>query len=174
MSCIVGVIDNGKVWMGADSAGVGLGKELQLRRDAKVFVNGPYLIGTVGSFAISNQLRFASLGPSGDGDPFRQMVTVFLPFLRGAIEGLEGENFELLVGLRGRLFHVYNIWQVAEEEARFDAAGSGAQVARGALWATRCEPHISPEVRIKLALQAAERFCTEVSGPFTIVSEVVQ
>ena len=44
MTCIVGLRHEGKAWIGGDSAGVG-GLELTVRRDPKVFKNGPMLFG---------------------------------------------------------------------------------------------------------------------------------
>src|SRR5690606_5374194 len=44
MTCIVAIKDGGSVWMGGDSAGCS-GFDLTIRDDAKVFRNGPYLIG---------------------------------------------------------------------------------------------------------------------------------
>ena len=41
MTCIAGFVENGTVWMGADSAGVGGDDGLTVRADRKLFRNGP-------------------------------------------------------------------------------------------------------------------------------------
>lgn len=175
MTCIAGVVSNGKVWIGGDSAGVNSSEHLQLRRDSKVFKNGEYLIGVSGSWRRAQELRFALLpqAPALDHkmaptDSFEFMVRKFLPALRKMVEGTYSpvDDFELLVGFRGRLFHVYDTSQVSEEIADFEACGSGAQVARGSMFSSK---FTDPARKITEALQAAERFCSGVRGPFNIL-----
>ena len=62
-------------------------------------------------------------------EPFEWMVRAFVPAL-SFLHLPEDKNFELLVGFRGRLFHVYGTSQVSEEIVDYEACGSGAQVAR--------------------------------------------
>jgi hypothetical protein len=95
------------------------------------------------------------------------MLKVFLPAIRKW--DLPETGFEALVGFRGRLFHLYGTNQITEELAGYDACGSGAQVARGSLFSTDHEPHVSPKTRITLALKAAERFTSSVRAPFNIL-----
>ena len=53
MTCIVGLIDGRRVWMGGDSAGVS-GLDITVRADAKVFRNGDFLIGFTSSFRMGH------------------------------------------------------------------------------------------------------------------------
>jgi hypothetical protein len=53
MTCIVGLVDGGRVWLGGDSAGVS-GWDLTVRADRKVFRNGPYVMGFTTSFRMAN------------------------------------------------------------------------------------------------------------------------
>ena len=55
-----------------------------------------------------------------------------MPWIREFTKDLAEEEFELLIGFRGRLFHTYGARQVSEEIADYEACGCGAQVARGA------------------------------------------
>jgi hypothetical protein len=171
MTCIAGIAQDGKVWIGSDSAGVNDRNELQLRADAKIFRFGQMLIGSSGSWRATQRIKYSSPDIletiSKERDAHEYMVNSFLPALQKM--DIEHEDFELLVGFHGRLFHVYGLRQVSEEIASYECCGSGSQVARGALFATEGEPHISPPVRIKLALQAAERFNSGVRGPFVIM-----
>ena len=57
MTCIVGLIDGRRVWMGGDSAGVS-GLDITVRADAKVFRNGDFLIGFTSSFRMGQLLAF--------------------------------------------------------------------------------------------------------------------
>jgi len=98
------------------------------------------------------------------------MTRLFLPDLRDILRTEnfpEDESFDLLVGFRGRLFHVYGTSQVSEEIADYEACGSGAQVARGSLFSSK---FTDPARKITEALQAAERFCSGVRAPFTVLS----
>lgn len=164
MTCIVGVIGpDGTITMGGDSAGVSDGR-LELRKDAKVFRNGPYLIGCCGKWRVAQLLKFARLPEPKKGDMFEHMVTKFIPRLQLLLKGQD--NYSMLVGMRGHIFHLYADLQVAEAVEEYAAAGSGAQVAKGALY-TVIGP---PAMRVTMALHAAERYCTDVRGPFTILS----
>lgn len=75
----------------------------------------------------------------------------------------EGGTF--LVGVKGRLYAVYDDYQVATAADGFAAVGSGEQVALGALFATD-GAGLSPRRRVMSALAAAERFSAGVRGPF--------
>jgi ATP-dependent protease HslVU (ClpYQ) peptidase subunit len=177
LTCIAGVVHNGKVTIGGDSAGVcPKTGALQLRKDSKVFKNGEYLIGVAGSWRVMQVIRFANLPGYRHGhmasnlppmEPFEWTVRMFLPTLRKM--NLPETDFELLVGFRGHLFHIYGTEQVSEEIASYEACGSGAQVARGALHVAR-DQYSSALGQVKVALDAAERFCSGVRGPFTILS----
>jgi hypothetical protein len=72
-----------------------------------------------------------------------------------------------LVGVRGRLFTIESDYQVGVERAGYHAVGSGDQPALGALYAT--DDWEDPRARIKLALEAAERFASDVRRPWRIV-----
>ena len=62
MTCIVGVVDNGKVYMGGDSAGVG-GLCIETRKQPKVFRNGDFLIGYTDSFRMGQLLQYKMSPP---------------------------------------------------------------------------------------------------------------
>ena len=51
MTCIVGLVENGVVYIGGDSSGVG-GWNLMLRKDRKVFRVGEALLGFTSSFRL--------------------------------------------------------------------------------------------------------------------------
>ena len=62
MTAIAAVIENGKLYMGGDSAGVG-GYALTVRKDEKVFINGEFIIGGTTSFRMLNLLRYSFKPP---------------------------------------------------------------------------------------------------------------
>lgn len=172
MTCIAGLIADGKVFMGADSAGVS-GWDLMVRADRKLFINGPFLFGFTTSFRMGQilQYNFAPPHMSPDADVMQFMATDFIDGVRNALKasGFATKNNEseaggeFLVGHGGRLFHIYSDYQVAECSESYDAVGCGAAYAVGSMYATK---HLNPDERIALALAAAEAHSAGVRGPF--------
>lgn len=174
MTCIVGLAEQGTVWMGGDSAGANGSWSLELRSDSKVFQRGPYLMGFTTSFRMGQLLRYSldPVAPEGDLDEF--MSTAFVDAVRKCLkdggfakkdsEREEGGTF--LVGVHGRLFTVHDDYQVAEQVTPYAAVGCGADIALGVMYAT---DHLEPSHRLRIALDAAERHSAGVRGPFTIM-----
>ena len=122
MTCIVGLVHEGRVWMGADSAGVS-GYQLQTRTDAKVFVHDNMVIGFTSSFRMGQLLHYAFTPPPRalGVDLHHYMVVDFIDAVRECLrdggyarkedEQEQGGNF--LVGYAGQLFvieHDYGGW----------------------------------------------------------------
>lgn len=176
MTCIVAVKDRkrNRIIMGGDSAAVS-GHLSGTIRDAKIFKRGPYLIGNTGSFRVGQILRYDMQMPEpGEQDETMAfMVTAFVESLRRRMVELavsqrkdnvdRGGNF--LVAIRDRIFHIYEDFQVNERMEDYDAAGSGMEVALGALYAT---PARDAEKRLRTALEAADHYGSHVRPPFSI------
>jgi ATP-dependent protease HslVU (ClpYQ) peptidase subunit len=221
MTCIVGLEHHGRVYIGGDSAGIA-GTGLCVRADAKVFRNGPFLIGFTTSFRMGQLLQFKLKPPPhpADVDTFEFLVGTFVDTVRSCLKSggfaRRKEEQEIagafLVGYRGRLYTIDSDYQVGQSADRFGAAGAGAQLALGALHALdailNCNngddsqtcsivdpvhqvvrektefflqkrfgrasfdkpPLLTPEQRITIALQAAERWNSTVRSPFTVLS----
>lgn len=175
MTCIVGIAHQGRVVIGGDSAGVG-GWDLTVRADSKVFRVGPFVMGFTTSFRMGQLLRFKLVVPEQpESMPVLQyMATLFVDAVRQCLKdgGYAKKENEVetggsfLVGYRGEIFTIDNDYQVGQPLDGFDAVGCGAQIARGALWASREDG--DPAARATLALQAAERFSAGVRGPFRL------
>jgi len=174
MTCIVGLVDQGAVWMGGDSAGVA-GLDISLRADPKVFRNGNLLIGFTSSFRMGQLLRFRLVPPQRrDGqDLFEYMVCDFVESVRVCLrEGgfahrsndVETGGF-FLVATEGRLFSIQDDYQVSEFHRGFHAIGCGSAYALGSLYGTMDLP---AEERVRRALQTAEYFSGGVRAPFVI------
>lgn len=187
MTAIVGLVDDGEVWMGADSAGVA-GLSLVVRKDPKVFISGPFIVGFTSSFRMGQILRFGESGQRLDDakfvrdlqsitDPWEAMVSEVVPWLRKAFKSAgyaETENGKewggtFLIGYRGRLFQVEGDFQVGESSHGFDAVGCGQEMALGSLHTSRFKPDWGPQQRVRTALEAAQEFSAGVRGPFTIL-----
>lgn len=170
MTAIAAVALNGVVVMGADSAGVNSAtKELQLRADAKVFRKGSMLLGVSGSWRTIQELKYKEVPEPIDGLGFTEWaVNILLPWLRLNINQQDLEKSEILIGYQGQIFHIYGGNQVAEEIAGFDACGSGTPYALASLYTSHGFDW-SEYKRVYKALDSAERFCTDVRGPFYIL-----
>src|SRR4051812_3616610 len=121
MTCIVGLVASGKVHIGADSAGVS-GWSLSIRRDRKVFKNGPFLIGFTTSFRMGQLLQYSFQPPvrHPDREVMKFMAVDFVDAVRiclknggFAIRENEAEKAgQFLVGYEGRLFSIQYDYQV--------------------------------------------------------------
>lgn len=179
MTCIVGLVENGKVLLAGDSAGVSLEhQEIYTLRNAKVFLAGCYAIGYTTSYRLGQILRYETRlpepEPGADLEAF--LSTHFVAALRSAFDtaGFErplGLKGSILVGLRGRLFALGNELQVMSEDTPYAAVGSGRHIAYGALYALdQLGPGAhSPRQRAEVALRAAQRFNPGVREPFHFV-----
>lgn len=171
MTCIVGLVEKGTVHIGGDSAGVG-GLSLTVRADRKVFRNGDCVMGFTSSFRMGQLLHHAFTPPKRhpDVDVDKFMVTDFINAVRDCLKtgGYAEKHNEaesggvFLVGFAGRLFRIDSDYQVGESVDGFDAVGCGEDVARGSLFSSRGKPID----RLRLSLEAAERFSAGVRGPF--------
>lgn len=175
MTCIVGVAQDGIVWLGGDSAGVS-GWDMHVREDAKVFKRGPFIMGFTTSFRMGQLLRYSldvrDQKPDEPADEF--MVVAFIEGVRqclkdggwNKVENNREEGGNFLVGYEGRLFEVHGDFQVAEYSDGLAACGCGEAYALGALDAT---PDLEPEERVLNALRIAERRSAGVALPFTVM-----
>ena len=178
MTCVIGMIEGDKVYMGADSAGVA-GLALTVRKDPKVFINGDYLIGYTSSFRMGQLLMYASLPKvkkEDQKDIFKFMVQDFIPRVRSYLNAGGYSNISnnvetigvFLVGVKGHLFRIEEDLQVAESHSLYESVGCGAPFALGAFHAMR-RLAMDDRLRVLRALAAAEAHSTGVRRPFTVV-----
>lgn len=176
MTCIVGIVHKGQVYMGADSAGANH-RNITTRADKKIFKNGDFLIGFTSSFRMGQLLQYDFSPPHhhSDVDIEKYMVKDFIKTVRecfrdgGFMTYHEHQEVggKFLVGYKGRLFKIDSDFQVAEATRGFDATGCGEEYALGSVYSTE---KMEPEKRIRLALEAAEEYSLGVRSPFHIDS----
>src|SRR5882762_2813647 len=178
MTCIAGLVDNGKIYMGGDSAATN-GWGLTILEEPKVFRNKDFLIGCSGAARMITLLRHSLNPPEQEEneDTLLFLATRFIDAVRdclknGELAKKENEqesmgNSYFLVGYRGQLFCVYNDYHISEALCSYDAIGCGDDLALGVLFAA---PDIQPTKRIELALRAAEQHNAGVRGPFYVES----
>ncbi len=184
MTCIVGWIEEDKrkgtkdVWMGGDTAGSNSAWNSRIRKDVKVFKNGPMVFGYTSSFRMGQLLRYSLVVPeqSRKKTDHAYMCTDFIDAVTKLFESkkyakvlnneLTGGYF--LVGYKGNLYNVESDFQVGIPTFNFESTGCGEDLAMGALHATR-NIKMSPGKRIKVALDAASEFSAGVRPPYTIM-----
>lgn len=175
MTCVVGLIQNDRVYIGGDSAGVA-GQSLTIRSDPKVFQKGPFLIGFAHSYRMGQLLRYKLDLPLTflEMEIYGYMVTDFVDSLRECFaeggfgaHGETGEEFagRLLIGYQDQLFTIDSDYQVGIPTHQFDSIGCGREFALGSLRSSKG----GPIKRIELALEAASEFSIGVAPPFTIL-----
>jgi len=172
MSCIVGIVEGKKVWMGAEScASTGDGERVYTKLK-KIFKNGPYLIGFVGNVR-PGQVIMPNWKPPKDIKDFPDaLIERFTE--KGCIgvdsedqTTIQGTNF--LIAFKNKLYGILIDFQMNEIDT-YVAIGSGSDFATGSLHTTN-SMKFSPEKRIKLALEAAVYHNITCEGPFIIKTQ---
>jgi len=187
MTCVVGIADNGKVWMGADSAAVS-GWDTRVSTVPKVFHRGKFLIGYTTSFRMGQLLQYKLdiIDLETQISQYETLIEFMVDHFVPEIQTLFSENGfskidnnveqggTFLVGLRGELFTIHSDYQVQNCIPPYDAIGCGANYALGALYITYKTNSsgnvIRPERIIKESLQAAATFSNGVEKPFNVLS----
>lgn len=173
MTCVVGLECADRVHLAGD--GVATGKhEVAVWTDAKVFTLHNMVFGFSGSFRVGQTVRHAFVPPSytGDDDGFTaHLATAFASALRACLRvaGVRMGDTSMLIGRGSRLYKMESNLQVNRVYDGFAAIGCGDELATGALYATQGLVE-SPKKRLRLALEAAERYNLNVRRPFTFVT----
>lgn len=175
MTCVAALVDDGHIYIGADSAGVDANLDLRVRADSKLWVDEPFVFGFCGSFRMGQLLRHHFNPPRRQADKeldefmcvdFIDAVRLCLSdggYMRVKDEVEEGGNF--IVGYESRLFEIEGDFQVAEYFEPYAAIGCGFPYALAVLEVTKGPPRR----RITRALEVAEKYSAGVRSPFSIV-----
>lgn len=187
MTCIVGIKDGNNVYIGGDSVGSN-GHTSALVTASKVFPvytedQVKMIIGYTTSFRMGQILECHLRPPRlGKEDIRKYLITKFIPHIIKVMEDNKfiknkDSNAEIgtfMIGIRDRLFIVQDDLSVLEHYTAYEAIGSGAETAKGALYALKSLDDSyttssgSPNNMIKLAIAAAENHIATVSGPVKI------
>jgi hypothetical protein len=185
MTCIVGLVDNGIVYLGGDAAGVDGWYNRTIMMRPKVFRKEDMVIGYTTSFRMGQLLEHSLTIPPhyGGVDIWHYMVHDFIGAVRQCLRdgGFAEKDKEVekggefLVGFRGRLFKIASTYQIQESLYHYDAAGCAGMYAMGVLGVMRLLPRtagrdMTPEDKLTYALKIAAKHSAGVCEPFTIVS----
>jgi ATP-dependent protease HslVU (ClpYQ) peptidase subunit len=180
MTCIVGIEQDDKVYLGGDSIAI---EELVAcsLTDPKVFINENVGFGFAGSFRAGQTIKYAfkpPVQPQSKSD-IEYLVVDFVDELRSVLKGkgilkkdndVEEVDMQCLIAYRGKLYWMDDDMQIGRSDDGYTAIGRGSEFALGALYVVQMhEPGLSPEEKLVRALSAAERHCVGVRSPFTVV-----
>lgn len=177
MTCIVAIVEDGKIWMGCDS--LRSHGYVVSTIGTKIIKKENIIMGFSGRIRDINLIKFGFEIPTKDEkiDDYEYMATVFTTAIRkrlkeyGAIKINRGEETgraSILIGYNNRIYIIsYDFSATRVEDDNFFALGSGQELALGSLHST-LDTKYTPQKRLKLALSAAEKFISSVRGPFFI------
>ncbi|MEZ2446086.1 hypothetical protein AB6805_30430 [Chitinophaga sp. RCC_12] len=178
MTCIIGVVSKGKVFIGGDSAGVD-GNDMMIRKDEKVFKIGEFIFGCTSSFRMIQLIRYSFTPPkiTPKRNIYEYLCTDFINALRECLinggfaqKDMESEAGGVsLMGYKGRLFYIGDDYQIGEPKDLMAAIGSGAAYSLGAMIAMKGRTGTPPEKMIDISLRVAAHLSTGVRPPFTIL-----
>lgn len=181
MTCIVGLVDGDRVWIGGDGhCDAGCPRLPRLSDNAKVFRRGPFLFGVAGATRTLQILRHVVQIPAqGHESDIDYLVTRFLPAFKEAIDGHGGisindgsDTWSVLFGYRGRLWDLCFDLALTEIPT-YGANGCGRGPALGSLYSTDPERRCTirgAEDRVRMALEAAAAHDVHVAAPFILES----
>lgn len=172
MSCVVGIVKDKKVWLGAESCASTGDGERKYNKLQKIFKNGPYLIAFVGNVR-PGQVIMPNWKPPKDVKDFPDsLIEIFTE--KGCI-GVDSEDqtvmqsTNFLIAFKNRLYEILIDFQMNEIDT-YTAIGSGSDFATGSLHTTS-SMNFTPEKRIKIALDAAVYHSTACAGPYIIKTQ---
>jgi ATP-dependent protease HslVU (ClpYQ) peptidase subunit len=173
MTCIIGLVEDGKVYMGADSI-VTVGWGYDQDRTGKVFHKNGLLIGCAGPTRLGDLLHYhIDIDKKAEGQGSTDyVVSIVAEAIRACAKdrGIasitnneENSGGAFLVGCYGNLYHIGQSYGVSIHE--FWAIGTGGEHAIGAMAAL---PELPAEQRIMKALEISSSFVHTVKPPFHI------
>ena len=173
MSCVVGLVRDGRVWMGADSAATSPNQAQFILKSPKVFVRGGRLFGPTGSIRLMQLLRFKNFEGLRSDDPevVAELVAEQIRLLTQEDEGLLNNERQMeakvLLGCAGRLFIIQEDFGVMEPRQNYTALGEGGPFALGAM-SVLVRSDKDPETTLREALGISAQHCATVRPPFVI------
>lgn len=176
MSCIVGIKEKDKIYLGADSC-VTEGTKIVVLKDPKIFKRGEFLIGFCGGLRSGQLLKHTKINKNVKN------ISELVEFIKDLFEK-EGYlrkssnseepavsvDTEFIVAHKGRMYVIGSDLSVVEDGKNdYAAIGSGATFALGSLYATK-NSKISIRKKLIKALQCSAYFDPGVSSPFRVYS----
>lgn len=185
MTCIVGLVDKNRIWIGGDSfcSNNSTGHQLGF---SKVFQKGDFIFGCSGSprqqlILMSSEFKPEAKLPDQSNLEYVSITVVNhikdLFFKHGCVRIKDTQTYEqdsfIIIGYGDQLFELETNFQTLNYKQDYISTGSGYQVALGALHSMK-DMRLKPELRILKALEAAAHHTLHVRPPFDLVSMKVK
>lgn len=174
MTCIIGLVENGKVYMSCDSLSSD-GYDRNVVARTKVFSKDSFLIGCTGSIRMSQLLQYnLTIPEQKEESNMAFMVCTVVEAIREQfktagftkIENNREDGGTFLMGYKNQVYTIQDDFAVLQYERNFHACGAGAE---RALVIMRALEHLPPRERILKTLEIVTEFSSLVTPPFHIL-----
>jgi ATP-dependent protease HslVU (ClpYQ) peptidase subunit len=183
MTCTIGFIDGRIVIIASDSAATSENAYTLRRKNSKIWSDRHLIFGFAGDFAVCQWIRYVFIWPEFSESGNHEQ-SYLVKCSHGIEKGLKErfpdtpqaslKDWQLMIGLNGRLFVMYSNGDVEESIENFAAIGSGASIALGSLHATKILNAKLPDKltswdHIQLALEASAANDVNIKRPFNVI-----
>jgi len=170
MSTVIGIKKGNNVWIGSDSRGTTDDGYIRPIECIKVFRNGPYLIGFIGTVRGGQILMEQFYDPPESIEEFPDDLREYLAE-KGCL-AIEDDHTQtqlcnFLVGFEGNLYEILSDFHLGRVD-NYTAIGSGSHFAFGSLYTAERRGLKDPVKRIQLALETSAHFDVSTAGPFIV------
>ena len=170
MSTVIGIKQGKNVWIGSDSRGTTEDGYVRYGDCIKVFRNGDYLIGFIGTVRGGQILMPPFFEPPDDIEWFPDLLREQVAE-KGCMviedDRCQSQHCNYLIGYKGRLFEILSDFHMNQIKT-YTSIGSGSYFAFGSLYTTKQLGIKDPEKRMMIALKTAAHFDVASAAPFHI------
>jgi len=168
MSCVIGLIEDDHIYLGADGYATTEEGERRPIITRKLLRNKEYLIGYTGSVRTGQLINSHDFDIPDDINDLSESLRQHL-YARGCVAtnemNLHMQPCNFLVVYKNKLYEILMDFQLNEVMGNFTAIGSGAPLAMGAMYVLN-KTKIKPVEKLEMALKAASAFHTTCGPPF--------
>jgi ATP-dependent protease HslVU (ClpYQ) peptidase subunit len=170
VTCVVGIVDNGSVYIGADRGASDNDVILSMHRP-KVTKKDGWIFGYAGSLGTGQLIEFISLPKVLKADDPYKLLRLDIVEKLKAIYDTHGRDAEdngtdWIIGYKDRLFELssgdWGVFEVTQS-----AIGTGSTIALGSLYTSKGEDNAM--LRVSSALEAAIEYSPTCQGPIDIL-----
>jgi ATP-dependent protease HslVU (ClpYQ) peptidase subunit len=170
MSCVIGLIQNGKSYMGCDGLATTTDGEIRPVIANKIIINEPFIFGYTGNIRSGQVIKPEYFKPPKTieelPDAIRQQF-IDKGCMGSSDEETQATQSNFLVIFNHKLYEILIDFQLNEIRGEFSSIGAGSSYAFGSLFSTKNIK--DPKKRIMIALKAAKEYCAHVGEPFSIL-----
>jgi ATP-dependent protease HslVU (ClpYQ) peptidase subunit len=176
MTCLVGIVQDGKTYIGADGYATSEDCERKPIICRKLFISDKYLVGFAGHIR-TGQLLYPESGFEFPKDIYQIPNHMYLWLREFEAVGKDEAQMAIiqsnfLIATKDKLYEILMDLSISEIDPKcgFTAMGSGTPYAMGSLYTTAEIYKDNPLTRIEIALNAAAEFVKNVGPPYQIHS----